>query len=424
MTAPLTLAAVCLAAYLVGAVPFGYLAARARGVDILRAGSGNIGATNVGRVLGRRWGIAVFLLDAAKGAVPVLLAGLLPQPPELPPASLPVAAGVAAFLGHLFPVYLGFRGGKGVATGAGIIAVLVPATAALALLTWAAVLAATRYVSLASVVAAAAVCGLRLGFTAGPWDEANVVVTAFCLSGAALVVVRHHGNLRRLLRGSENRFPESPAMLQLGRTLHVLALGLWFGAAVFFTLTGALLFPTFADVSRADAADRPAWLPLPKLYDHDWPGNGFTGSPRLEQGSRLTGAAVAPLFPWYFGIQGACAVLTSLTALAWVRRGGVHRVRAVVLVLALGSVPAGWWLEQKVEALRGPRNTLTDDVLRAADPTPAQVEAALQARADFGRWHGYSLALNFVTLALVAAAMALAGSLPERPLATQPPLAI
>ena len=194
--------ATALAGYFVGAVPFGYLVARWRGVDIFAHGSGNIGATNVGRVLGRGFGIVVFALDFAKGALPTAAGLALGAAFEVnPPALLGVAAGLGAFVGHLYPVYLHFRGGKGVATGAGIIAVLVPATAALALLTWAAVLAATRYVSLASVVAAAAVCGLRLGFTAGPWDEANVVVTAFCLSGAALVVVRHHGNLRRLNRG-------------------------------------------------------------------------------------------------------------------------------------------------------------------------------------------------------------------------------
>src|SRR5947209_20056642 len=98
-----------LVSYLVGAVPFGYLAARARGVDILRQGSGNIGATNVGRVLGRGYGLLVFLLDFAKGALPVLAAGRVPPDPSWPPDLLPVAAGVAAFLGHLFPVYLRFH---------------------------------------------------------------------------------------------------------------------------------------------------------------------------------------------------------------------------------------------------------------------------------------------------------------------------
>src|SRR5262245_24359699 len=111
MTA-LAVALTLLAAYLVGAIPFGYVVARAKGVNIFEHGSGNIGATNVGRVLGRGWGVLVFVLDLAKGALPALaagwVAGRLKLP--LPPHSLPVGAGLAAFLGHLFPVYLGFRG--------------------------------------------------------------------------------------------------------------------------------------------------------------------------------------------------------------------------------------------------------------------------------------------------------------------------
>src|SRR5260370_28616342 len=113
-----------LAAYFIGAIPFGYLVARSRGVDIMRQGSGNIGATNVGRVLGRGYGILVFVLDFLKGALPVVGAKAVAPDGLLPPDSLPVAAGVAAFLGHLFPIYLRFRGGKGVATGAGAVAVV------------------------------------------------------------------------------------------------------------------------------------------------------------------------------------------------------------------------------------------------------------------------------------------------------------
>jgi glycerol-3-phosphate acyltransferase PlsY len=197
---------VALAAYLVGAVPSGYLIARWRGHDILHEGSGNIGATNVGRVLGWRYGLIVFVLDFAKGAVPVLLAGLLPQKEdELPNNTLLVVAGVSAFLGHLFPVYLRFRGGKGVATGAGVITVLVPAIALVVLLTWGVVVALTRYVSLASLTAAAVLFGLRLWWEPAPWDRANVVVTLFCAVGASLVFLRHHSNIRRLIQGTEHR---------------------------------------------------------------------------------------------------------------------------------------------------------------------------------------------------------------------------
>src|SRR5215207_9636298 len=112
------------ASYFIGAVPFGYLVARLRGVDIFHAGSGNIGATNVGRVLGRKFGLLVFVLDFMKGAGPVLLTGLLPSEAHEVfglPNALRVGSAVCAFLGHLFPIYLRFRGGKGVATGAGIV---------------------------------------------------------------------------------------------------------------------------------------------------------------------------------------------------------------------------------------------------------------------------------------------------------------
>ena len=161
------------ASYLVGAIPFGYLVARWRGVDIFQAGSGNIGATNVGRVLGKKFGLLVFVLDFAKGAVPV--AAALALKGHLDPGQdfvergwLEVGAGLAAFLGHLFPIYLRFRGGKGVATGAGVVAVLVPGPALGAVLAWVAVVAATGYVSLASMAAAAVLTGLYLAGAGGP----------------------------------------------------------------------------------------------------------------------------------------------------------------------------------------------------------------------------------------------------------------
>jgi acyl-phosphate glycerol 3-phosphate acyltransferase len=205
MTAVPLACLVAACSYLLGAVPFGYLVGRARGVDVLKAGSGNIGATNVGRLLGFRWGALVFLLDFAKGALPVFLAGLLSPPVEFYPHTLPVVAGVAAFLGHLFPVYLGFRGGKGVATGAGVIAVLVPVATVIVLAAWGVVLYLTRYVSLASLLAAALLFGLRLTLYPEPWGADGVVVTLFCLVGALLVFVRHHANIRRLLAGTEPR---------------------------------------------------------------------------------------------------------------------------------------------------------------------------------------------------------------------------
>jgi glycerol-3-phosphate acyltransferase PlsY len=190
--------------YLIGSIPFGWLLARARGIDIMRHGSGNIGATNVGRILGRSWGVLVFALDFAKGAVPPALA-LLPEGDGLLPGALPVTAGIAAFLGHLFPVWLRFRGGKGVATGAGALAVIVPLWAAGVVVVWAVVTLATRYVSVGSLVAAVALVGMQLALTGEPLGREQVVVTAFCGAASALVFVRHSGNIRRLIAGTENR---------------------------------------------------------------------------------------------------------------------------------------------------------------------------------------------------------------------------
>jgi acyl-phosphate glycerol 3-phosphate acyltransferase len=199
------------AAYLVGAIPFGYLVARGRGVDIFAHGSGNIGATNVGRVLGRGYGVLVFVLDFAKGALPTWVAGqlTLPSDSELSLAlgrdGLPVLAGLAAFLGHVYPAYLKFRGGKGVATGAGVVTMLLPWPAAGALLVWLAMAFATRYISLASLAAAVTICVLRLTLTADPFSPANRTLTIFCFVAAGLVFFRHRTNIARLLQGTENR---------------------------------------------------------------------------------------------------------------------------------------------------------------------------------------------------------------------------
>jgi acyl-phosphate glycerol 3-phosphate acyltransferase len=191
--------------YLVGSIPAGYLVGRAKGVDLFQHGSKNTGATNAGRVLGLWWGVLVFVLDFAKGAAPTALAWLLPGD-GLYPDALPVVAGISAFLGNLFPVYLGFKGGKGVATGCGVAAVLAPLHTLAILAAWGLVLAATRYMSLASLSAVLLLIFLRLlVWPSGPFDERHLVVTLFCLIGSTLVIVRHIPNIRRLILGTENR---------------------------------------------------------------------------------------------------------------------------------------------------------------------------------------------------------------------------
>lgn len=414
----LSLVLTLLLSYLIGAIPFGYLVGRWRGVDIMKQGSGNIGATNVGRVLGRPFGILVFLLDFAKGAGPALAAkGVASTHPlDLPPDSLPVAAAVAAFLGHLYPIYLHFRGGKGVATAAGAVSVLVPIPALAALFTWFVVVLAFRYVSLASLVAAAVLCVFRLVFTPRPWSTDYRILTCFCLIATGLIFFRHRANIGRLLHGNENRLKDTPAMLHFSKILHVLALGLWFGTVIFFSfVVGLNLFETFEQVAAKPPSEREIWFPMWQAYDGPMPASKLPDPLRKEQGIRAAGVVIAPLFHWYFGIQGVCALLATATAFAWRRlgTGRTHRIRAGILLAALVTVGLGWWLDRVVEDLRGPRNRAFDAMISQSPPKEEDIVAALKARQEFTRWHLYSLGLNMLTVLLVTVAMAQAAYLPS-----------
>jgi glycerol-3-phosphate acyltransferase PlsY len=197
------LLASALIGYLLGSLPFGYLVARAHGVDIFKVGSGNPGATNVKRTLGARAGNTVLGLDVLKGA----LATAWPLLPVLaaPDARLLGLVGIiAAVLGHSFSVFTGFRGGKGVATAAGGLFVLIPAACAIAGVTWVVVFYAFRYVSLASILAAVAVIAASWLL---PYHVAiRIVATALGL----FVILRHRENITRLLAGTESRFTRKP----------------------------------------------------------------------------------------------------------------------------------------------------------------------------------------------------------------------
>jgi glycerol-3-phosphate acyltransferase PlsY len=415
----LSLAVTALLSYLMGAIPSGYLIARWRGVDILKRGSGNIGATNVGRVLGRPFGVLVFVLDFAKGAAPALLAKwwTAAQQPELPANSLAVTAAVAAFLGHLYPIYLRFRGGKGVATAAGAVTVLLPGPALAALFIWFAVVLASRYVSLASLAAAVVLCLFRLVFTPNPWSADDWILTLFCLIAAVLILLRHRANVGRLLRGNENRLKETPALLHLSKILHVWALGLWFGSAIFFSfVVGLNLFGTFERIAAEPAEERPPWFPMWKAYDGPSPDAKALPEPlRKEQGTRAAGAALDPLFHWYFGIQAVCAVLATATALSWVRRGGerIHVNRFCILLPTLVLVAFGWQLMHGVEVLRKMRSHSFDLMVRDSPPQDDSVQTAIAARRLFGQWHLASLGVNMATILLVTVAMAQAAYLPD-----------
>ncbi len=204
------------AAYVIGSTPFGVIIARFRGIDLRKAGSGNVGATNVGRVVGRKWGYLCFVIDVLKGLLPVLLAGIYLRGAgvgELPAykqaAWLAVAFGAIA--GHVFSFWLRFRGGKGVATSLGVLLGFYPyfTWAGLAALgIWVAVVLVSRYVSLASIIAAGAFPLLFAGscLLFDDWSVGRLwPLLAFAAAMAGLVIIRHRSNIARLLNGTENK---------------------------------------------------------------------------------------------------------------------------------------------------------------------------------------------------------------------------
>ncbi len=195
--------------YLLGAIPFGLVMARwIKGVDLRQVGSGNIGATNAMRVLGKPLGLVAFLLDCAKGFAPVVLLA----PPEAwgQTGSLPsVLCAAAAVLGHCFPLYLGFKGGKGVATACGGIIALDPWVLLGAGLVWVLTLKLTRFVGLASILMGVAFP--VMAWLRHPKDHAFV---GGCVALALLVVVRHRANIGRMLNGSEPRAGDKPKEAQ------------------------------------------------------------------------------------------------------------------------------------------------------------------------------------------------------------------
>lgn len=190
----MTAGLVLVASYLLGSIPFSFLVARLRGVDVRTVGSGNVGATNVMRSAGKAAGIAAFVLDAGKGAAAALVARRF-----APGAALPALAAVAAIVGHMYPVWLRFRGGKGVATGAGAFLPLAPLATAAGLAAFAAAALASRYVSVGSMTGAVVLAASAAALGAPPpvWSAAAAM--------AALIVWKHRGNLRRILDGTESR---------------------------------------------------------------------------------------------------------------------------------------------------------------------------------------------------------------------------
>ena len=196
------------ASYLIGSIPAGYIAGRIVGIDIRTVGSGNIGATNVTRVLGKRYGYPVFIVDFLKGFAAVGMSITIAkrtQPVLIPSELLGVVGAVACVLGHSFPVWLGFKGGKGVAASAGALFGLMPFVALIAVAVWLIIFYLTRYVSVASMTAALAVPITILSMMfLGQTDGTTLLYFSICL--AAVVIFRHRSNLSRLVRGAEPRF--------------------------------------------------------------------------------------------------------------------------------------------------------------------------------------------------------------------------
>ena len=194
----LALSLLVLAAYLLGSIPNGLLIARLKGVDLQKVGSGNIGATNVFRCVGKGWGIAAFVLDAVKGFVPAFF---FPRLLESAPPWLGLACGVAAVAGHNWPVWLKFKGGKGVSTSAGMLLGIAPAAVGVGFAVFALTVALTRFVSLGSILAAIAVPAAYLWMNGA---DNRLLASALVVMGA-LVIFKHRANVGRLLRGIEPR---------------------------------------------------------------------------------------------------------------------------------------------------------------------------------------------------------------------------
>ncbi|MFN7139798.1 MAG: glycerol-3-phosphate 1-O-acyltransferase PlsY [Limisphaerales bacterium] len=199
--------AVAIAAYLLGSIPTGYLVAKAKGIDIRSVGSGNIGATNVFRILGKKAGIFVLTVDALKGFVAAWLLPIIAvrfHPDAETSAALfewlRIVAGISAILGHNYTCWLNFKGGKGIATSAGVLIALFPQAFVVCLVVWIVVFLVSKYVSLASILAAAC-----LPFAAWFFQSSTRMIVVAVLMGG-LAIYKHKANIQRLMNGTENRF--------------------------------------------------------------------------------------------------------------------------------------------------------------------------------------------------------------------------
>lgn len=194
--------------YLIGGIPFGYVIAVAKGIDIRTEGSGNIGATNVGRVLGKKYGLIIFVLDMLKGFIVVFFVpAVVSSAVNIPTTTgnlLVVLCGFCAVLGHAFPVFLNFKGGKAVATSFGVFIWLVPISIGIAFGVWLITVIVTRYVSLGSMLGSLSLIGTIIFIVDSPFGN-NLYLTAMSVAVAILIVARHTPNIQRIIAGTEKK---------------------------------------------------------------------------------------------------------------------------------------------------------------------------------------------------------------------------
>jgi len=200
-----------IAAYLLGSIPFGLLIAKAHGKDLRSIGSGNIGATNVSRALGRKWAYFCFVLDVLKGLIPMLATKFIAEPDSVVTLWLWLAVGCAAIIGHIFPIYIKFKGGKGVSTSFGVALGLWPYFSVCALFfaaTWVVVVLIWRYVSLASITASVTIpLVLIVSIILIPgWELGSLwPILIIAIAIPVMVIVRHRENIKKLLAGTESK---------------------------------------------------------------------------------------------------------------------------------------------------------------------------------------------------------------------------
>lgn len=205
MTQMLFISLAYLVAYLIGGIPTSVIAGKIKGIDITKHGSGNAGATNALRVLGTKIGVTVMLLDAFKGIVAILLGTYIIQYFALESSQIyEITLGVTAILGHVFSIYLKFKGGKGVATAAGVYGLLAPWSFLIALIVFIIIVAISRYVSLGSIFASLALLSSQIiiNYLNGFQDKAILILTIFV---ALFIIIKHKQNIKRLINGNENK---------------------------------------------------------------------------------------------------------------------------------------------------------------------------------------------------------------------------